>query len=48
MYSKKNDRVCKVYSLKCICKHMIPIMATGEKWLGMCLAFLFCVSLLTS
>ena len=30
-----------------MCKHMIPIMATGKKWCGkMCLAFLFRVSLI--
>ena len=35
-----------VYSTKCMCKHMIPVMATVKKWCGkMCLAFLFGVSL---
>ena len=27
---KNIDRVFKVYSTKCMCKHMIPIMATGK------------------
>ena len=30
VFEKNIDRLFKVYSTKCMCKHMIPIMATGK------------------
>ena len=32
LFGKNNDREWKVYGAKCMYIHMIPTMATGNKW----------------